>query len=395
MSKREYVAFYEPKLGRGYAYHFPTGGIFELSEEEYRRLPAEDLLEEMRSYDGPSFSVEDFVSHLSSVGAEIGGLSTPAYVEIEVTQRCNLRCAHCYVPSSPTSPDGLPAAEWAGIVRGLRRTVMLGITGGEPLLKDSLVEILKAAKEAGHVIKLLTNGTLLPQRLPELLTVMEPGVDIVQVSIDGGREAHEAIRGPGTFDRAVEAVRLASKHFRVEVAFTLLPTNKDSAEEAYVAAAEAGASVFRVGPVAPIGRGAAWSVRYSDLIEVTKRLKELEQEYGVPVSSEFSEPADEDAEAPLSGFFTCSAGISFAFIGHDGTMYPCQMYRPILPMGNALREHPYKIWERFDRRVLMRDLRGTKCASCPLFPQCRGGCPALALRLKGTINAPSPHCDIM
>ncbi len=387
----EYVGFYEPRLGTVYVYHFPTGGIFELTEDEWARMPDPELLDEMRTYSGPRFSLDRFLSHLAAVGAEIDGLSFPAYVEIEVTLRCNLRCIHCYAGSSDRAPPGPPAEDWIRLIRSLDRTVLLGVTGGEPLMREDIYDILGAAKERGLVVKLLTNGTLLSNHLPRLLDVLEPGIDIIHISLDGDKEAHERVRGPGTFAPTVRAIEEASEYFPVEVAFTLLPHNMDAVERAYIIAAERGARLFQLGLVQPIGRGSRFTLPFSVLREALERLKPLQEKYGVPVSAEFS---GEGPPVPPASFYSCPAGISFAFVDVKGDVYPCQAFRPHFRMGNAFETPLYTLWKRFDATKLRRNVLGTKCASCPLFPSCRAGCPALTYRFKKTLNSPDPLCDL-
>ncbi len=387
----EYITFHEPRLGTAYLYHFPTGGIFELTEEEYARMPDPELLDQIRHYSGPRFSLSHFLSHLAAIGAEIDGLSFPAHVEIEITLRCNLRCIHCYAGSSERAPEGASTDQWIRLIRSLDHTVLLGVTGGEPLLREDIFEILSAAKDRGLVVKLLTNGILLPSRLDDLLDVLEPGIDIIHISLDGDKRAHEAIRGPNTFGPALKAVKMASEHFPVEVAFTLLPQNMDAVEKAYVIAADAGASLFQLGLVQPIGRGARYTLPFSALRDALDRLRPLVEKYGVPVSSEFME---DGVRQPPASFYSCPAGISYAFVAHNGDVYPCQAFRPHFRMGNAFEVPLYTLWKRFDAKQLRRNVLGTKCASCPLFSSCRAGCPGVTYRFKKTLNSPDPLCDL-
>jgi len=129
-----------------------------------------------------------------------------------ITNRCNLRCKMCGVcelnAPSPDSPE-LTTEEWKTAIRsgGKLRTTLLLLSGGEPLLRPDLFEIIRYARDHGMAVHMCTNGTLLNRENAAQLG--ETGVNTVSVSVESPvREIHESLRGPGTFDRAVEGVRL-------------------------------------------------------------------------------------------------------------------------------------------------------------------------------------------
>ncbi|MGE5173693.1 MAG: radical SAM protein [Betaproteobacteria bacterium] len=126
------------------------------------------------------------------------------YLELQITDACNLRCKHCYIGDanrnelSPTQvKDILKEFEQ---MQGLR--VML--TGGEPLLHGKFDEINEILPDFLLRTVLFTNGLLLKKDIIAALTV-----DEIQVSIDGLEEAHDHLRGAGSYKRAMEAVRHA------------------------------------------------------------------------------------------------------------------------------------------------------------------------------------------
>jgi MoaA/NifB/PqqE/SkfB family radical SAM enzyme len=81
---------------------------------------------------------------------------------------------------------------------------LISFTGGEPLVRRDIGEIVAHVKSRGLVCKLNTNGMLLPQRLDELRQL-----DLLQISIDGPPHVQDRLRGPGTAERAAAAVRAA------------------------------------------------------------------------------------------------------------------------------------------------------------------------------------------
>ncbi|MDA8104253.1 MAG: radical SAM protein, partial [Nitrospiraceae bacterium] len=124
------------------------------------------------------------------------------YLELQVTDKCNLRCRHCYIGESGS--DELPLNEIRAIlsefeaVQGLR----VLITGGEPLLHSRFMELNEMLPAFSFRKVLFTNGALLDKG-----KVVRLKVDEVQISIDGLEDAHNALRGQGSFSDAVNALR--------------------------------------------------------------------------------------------------------------------------------------------------------------------------------------------
>lgn len=140
-------------------------------------------------------------------------LATPPRLIWYVTSRCNARCSHCFFGRQLNQAGELSLEEFRTVVRSLRTRVRsVTLTGGEPFLRNDLPALCRALAEinGADLVTLPTNG-FLPERieamLREILGTAELNVN-VQVSLDGTREVHDAIRGlAGSYDRAVETVR--------------------------------------------------------------------------------------------------------------------------------------------------------------------------------------------
>jgi radical SAM protein with 4Fe4S-binding SPASM domain len=126
------------------------------------------------------------------------------YLELQVTSRCNLRCKHCYIGDS--APAELSAAQIRSTLKEFEEMQGLRvlITGGEPLLHSRFDEINEMLPDLFLRKVLFTNGVLLRKDMLARLKVHE-----IQVSIDGMRAAHDSLRGPGTFDIALDTIRRA------------------------------------------------------------------------------------------------------------------------------------------------------------------------------------------
>ncbi len=165
------------------------------------------------------------------------------YLELQITNRCNLRCRHCYIgeknpPLPPFRKGGMGGFDKSlkkgnfnelsvnqirnvlkefEDIQGLR----VLITGGEPLIHSRFEEINEMLPEFFFRTVLFTNGLLLDKRICKMLKVNE-----IQVSIDGLEEAHDSLRGRGTFRSATEAIRRTiDSGFEVSVSTMIHPQN--------------------------------------------------------------------------------------------------------------------------------------------------------------------------
>ena len=133
-----------------------------------------------------------------------------------ITDRCNLRCQMCGVCEHEASDGGdvvkppeLTTDEWKGVIRsGVKLgTMLVSVGGGEPLLRPDLFEILRYVRHQGLASHICSNGVLLDREKAAALA--ECGVNTVSISIESPhREIHERLRGEGSFEPAVRAVRL-------------------------------------------------------------------------------------------------------------------------------------------------------------------------------------------
>ena len=122
------------------------------------------------------------------------------------TSRCNLFCRHCYRESGPENDRAgeMTTAEGRELIASIRRAGfrLLIFSGGEPLLREDIFDLVAAARDTGLMPAMGTNGTLLTGETAARLA--ESGLRGVAVSVDSlDREYHDAFRGtPGAFDRA-------------------------------------------------------------------------------------------------------------------------------------------------------------------------------------------------
>jgi MoaA/NifB/PqqE/SkfB family radical SAM enzyme len=139
----------------------------------------------------------------------------PGYLHLNLTRRCNLKCRMCIQHRQDDGASGglswydpareLPLEVWINLLdqfKGFRPR--LYVTGGEPLLYRHFPEFLLAAKKRGFVVNLQTNGIRLAEAADFLVDL---GVELINISVDGPQEAHDLVRGKSAFRRTVEGIR--------------------------------------------------------------------------------------------------------------------------------------------------------------------------------------------
>lgn len=147
------------------------------------------------------------------------------------TRKCNLKCVHCYSSSADIDyEDELATDEAKAMIDSLARfgSPVILFSGGEPLMRKDLPELMRYAKDAGLRVVLSTNGTMLTDDF--LATAKDIGLSYIGVSLDGLREVNDNFRGiEGAFDKALDGIRRTMKHgIKAGLRFTI---NKRNARE--------------------------------------------------------------------------------------------------------------------------------------------------------------------
>lgn len=150
------------------------------------------------------------------------------YLEIQITNRCNLRCRHCYIDHTPELDLPLQTIEEVIAEFDRLQGIKLLISGGEPFLYPQLEGFLDYLSKVNLRKVLLTNGTLItPEKIPKLKTIISE----LQISLDGLQKGHEYFRGQGTFRKSMSAIELCRREgLDVSVATMLHPENLEEIE---------------------------------------------------------------------------------------------------------------------------------------------------------------------
>ncbi len=268
------------------------------------------------------------------------------YLEVLLTDRCNLRCRHCYLGEAGEAELPL-AAVLAALtefheMQGLR--VLL--SGGEPLLYTSWQELNERLPEFELRFVLLTNGLLLSDEIIRHLQVHE-----VQLSLDGLAQGHDFIRGPGTWRKTVDRLETLLKHgITVSVATMIHQGNLAELPHLHTWLQGLGIREWNLDIPCPSGRLAKHPEIWVDPLE------------GAP----YLDLAFGGSDHGSSGDFAC--GRHLAAVLPNGTVAKCGLFAE-QPLGR-LDEGLETCWLRL-RHLRLQDLG---CAPCPQVQDCRGGC---------------------
>ena len=146
--------------------------------------------------------------------AAVRPVGPPLWLLLELTYRCPLHCVFCYNPTDfATTQAELPTAEWLRVLKEARAlgAVQLGLSGGEPLMRTDLEELVGAAHGLGFYINLITSGVGLSEA--RIGALKAAGLDHIQLSFqDSTRELNDFLSSTRTFDLKAEVARLIRAH---------------------------------------------------------------------------------------------------------------------------------------------------------------------------------------
>ena len=153
-------------------------------------------------------------------------LAGPLALHLEVVAACNLTCSHCFAGALPRRERPLALDELDRLFAEMARlgTFRLGLTGGEPLLRKDIFEIIDRAVSHGLCPCVTTNGLLITEDIARQFGKRE--LVWLNVSLDGATAAtNDGVRGAGTFDRVIDRLTVLGKHARFTLAFTVMRSN--------------------------------------------------------------------------------------------------------------------------------------------------------------------------
>jgi len=337
-------------------------------------------------------------------------------------KRCNLRCVHCYAHAGAgEDPDTLNTREAKNMIDSTADfgcPVML-FSGGEPLLREDLFDLMHYTREKGMRSTVSTNGTLITRDVARELKTC--GLGYVGISLDGMKETHEKFRRvSGCFEKALEGIEnCKAEGIRTGLRVTL--TRHNYKEVPHVLDLLVKAEIPRICFYHLVYTGRGTELMEEDLDHVQTRetldtiiektIEMHEQGHGKEVLM-----VDNHADGPYIWWWARrnrpeladrvlamiqanrarSTGEGISCVSWNGDVMPDQFWRDKV-LGNVVERSFGDIWLDPQNRLL-NDLRRReqlvkgKCARCRFLDVCRGGFRARAEAKEGDIWAADPAC---
>lgn len=320
----------------------------------------------------------------------------PFYLQWHLTETCNLRCRHCYQQSTVAELSYVEICQAIDkIANAIQYWVThyeigvspsLHFTGGEPLIRPDVFDLLQYAAHAGFSASLLSNGTLITSETAQRLK--QTAVEDVQISLDGREGVHDSLRGKWSFKKALEGIaNLVAVGIDTNINFTVSGLNYQEIDPLIDLVGTLGVSAVAFSRLVPCGRGEDLSnhlLNTEQLNVLSRKLLEKPRKDSVMLVSRdpiigVANISDNDA-IPLSSFPLggCSAGIFGVTITADGTVMPCR--RMNLPIGNIRTDDFRQLWAESPVLISLRNRESYhgRCRTCRQWAVCRG-CRAIAL----------------
>jgi len=345
-------------------------------------------------------------------------MKTPKSVDLEVTNRCNMRCKYCsHFTSAGDVEQDLPTDEWLEFFEELNRCAVMDVClqGGEPFIHKDFKALVEGIIQNRMRFSVLSNGTLITDEKAEFLA-STGRCNSVQVSIDGSIETtHDAFRGKGSFYKAVSGLKSLRKYkLPATVRVTIHRKNVGELEDiSELLLEEIGLPSFSTNSAAHLGL----CRQNAEQVQLTAEERSLAMETLLRLTSKYngriSAQAGPLAEArgwlkmtdafekkmdslPDRGYLTgCGGFMSKMAVRADGVMVPCGLI-PGMELGRINRDDLKDVWQNhqeLNRFRARRDIPLTDfkyCRGCDYINYCTGSCPALASALLNDPYHPSP-----
>jgi heme b synthase len=341
------------------------------------------------------------------------GIKAPRIIAWEITRSCNLSCVHCRAAAEFGHYHGELTLDQIKATIDDIVTIsnpILILTGGEPLMRPDIWDIVDYAHEKGAMPVIGTNATLITEEIAQKMH--DHGIPRISVSVDfPTAEGHDEFRAqPGCFDATIEGIKMAKRHgVGVQINTTVTTRNYMLIEQIHDLAESLGVDAFHIFMLVPTGRGSeilaeelppdeyervlAWAYerqktsplhfKPTDAPHYYRIIRQLAKAEGKKVTRE-----EYGLDAMTRG---CLGGITFGFISHVGDVQPCGYFD--MQLGNVKEKPFHEIWTESKVFNDLRDyskLKG-KCGACEFKAVC-GGCRARALEITGDYLEAEPYC---
>jgi len=336
------------------------------------------------------------------------GVTPLMAASVRVTKACNLKCSHCYANGGCPLKGELTTKEMLSVVDQFANLGVLHIfyTGGEPFLRKDIVSLLQYTDKKGLGILISTNGQLVTSE--KLNQIKSLNIKLFQISLDGTKKTHTAIRGKNTYERSIKLIRTARETLgkNVAVGSVMMKNNWEEMDRVLGIAAKNGADIFSLMLLIVSGR-ASESINPTPaetLKSIDNIFKSYEKHRSVlKFANNTTIPA---ALVPKKfrrrGLHETFALCSFPYclgVESNGDVAACDGFfnSPEMIIGNIRESSLAELWNNSPimndiRKINPTDLKGV-CRKCVYRDYCAGGCRASAYNKYKDLTMPDPVCQ--
>jgi radical SAM protein with 4Fe4S-binding SPASM domain len=344
---------------------------------------------------------------LERVSFDLGYIALPVLSEVALTWRCNIKCQFCYASCTcigesgeESSKEELSTKEFKKVLDIIRHDAevpSVSFTGGEPVLRDDLSDLVSYASRSLKMrVNLITNGTLISDRIAK--TLKRAGLASAQVSIESpDPDIHDHIVGiKNAFQASVSGLQaLKNAGVPVHPHATLCRLNQQTLPQMARFAQSLGVDRFSLNMIIPAGRGetADLAIKYIEIEKLVLAIKAAAEEAGIRFM--WYSPTPICLFNPVShqlGNKGCSACEGLLSVDPYGRVLPCSSWKE--PVGDLLQDGFQAVWFGKQGRSL-REKRAAHpgCRECEDFALCHGACP-LYFKVHGYAELEEPLAKI-
>jgi pyrroloquinoline quinone biosynthesis protein E len=320
---------------------------------------------------------------------------------MELTYKCPLHCVFCYNPTNfARTEQELATDDWVRVLREARAlgSVQLGLSGGEPLMRDDLETLVAEAHSLGFYINLITSGVGLNET--RIKALKDAGLDHIQLSFqDSGREMNDFLSSTRTFElKSKVAALIKAYDYPMVLNCVLHRLNIDHVEQILTMAEQLGAEYVELANTQYYGWAFLNRAQLMPSQEQLRRAEAVTQRFrdkpGQKMKIYFVVP-DYYESRPKP----CMNGLGSIFltVTPDGTALPCHAARmlPGIQFPNVRDSSVQHIWYESEGFNHFRGDAWMKepCRSCPEKAKDFGGCRCQAYLLTGDASNADPVCD--
>ena len=351
---------YPKKLENYYLLDKGKDELYELNEEAFDFVCKLDGTRKLEELIYPKNFIKSLIKHELINFSEMPEkrnfiVKTPflpslRYLEIQLTNRCNLNCLHCYQGEKDNSE--LPLEDVKKVLedfielQGLR----LILSGGEPLLYSHFTELNKVLKDYPARVVLLTNGTLLKD-----FDVKTLNVDEIQFSLDGMEHGHNYIRGKNSFSKLIDGVEKIKNETNIDVSFATMIHKENLNEFRQMKKLVKSYGAKEWGIDIPLVYGNLKN-NIDVFVNADKAINAMKYRFGASFHS-------------TEDYKDYACGVHLMTLTAKGEFLQCSFFPE-----NILATTKEGFLEAVKRRKFLKQEELVECRECEIFSSCHGGC---------------------